>query len=85
MSTMFSNAFNNLPPDEREAFYRTVFLQMDSPSAAELRRQYYATVLRHMGAKVRIGCGVKIENPQFVTLEDNVTLSQARRNSHDRP
>jgi len=51
-----------------------VFLQMDSPTAAELRRQYYATVLRHMGANVRIGCGVKIENPQRISLGDNVCI-----------
>lgn len=71
---IFADAFNNLPPEERESFCRTVFLHMDSPSAAELRRQYYATKLRHMGKNVNIGCGVKIVNPQFVTLEDNVTL-----------
>jgi len=74
MTTYFTDAFQTLPPDERETFYRTVFLQMDSPAAAELRRQYYATVLRHMGKNVIIGCGVRIVNPQFVTLEDNVAL-----------
>ena len=74
MTMLFTDAFNNLPPDEREAFYRTVFLQMDTPAAAELRRQYYATVLRQMGANVRIGCGVKIENPQRISLGDNVCI-----------
>jgi acetyltransferase-like isoleucine patch superfamily enzyme len=72
MTSFFTEAFQTLPPEEAEAFYRTVFLHMDSPYAAELRRQYYATILRHMGANVKIGCGVKIVNPQYVSLDDNV-------------
>jgi acetyltransferase-like isoleucine patch superfamily enzyme len=74
MTSFFTDAFHNMSPAEAEVFYRTVFLSMDSPYAAEIRRQYYAAVLRRMGEHVRIGCGVKIVNPQFVTLGDDVSL-----------
>jgi len=74
MTMLFTDTFNNLPPDEREAYHRAVFMNMDTPAAAELRCQYYATQLRHMGANVRIGCGVKIENPQRISLGDNVCI-----------
>ncbi|MBT3295124.1 MAG: acyltransferase [Verrucomicrobia bacterium] len=47
---------------------------MESPQAAELRRQYYAGLLRHMGTNVRIGCGVKIVNPQNISLGDDVCI-----------
>ena len=74
MASFFTDAFQHLPPDEAEAFYRTVFMQMDSPYGAEMRRQYYRSQLRKMGEDVTIGCGVKIVNPQYVTLEDRVSL-----------
>lgn len=74
VNRIFTEAFKRLPPEEAEAFYRTVFLNMDTPHAAELRRQYFAATLRHMGANVKIGCGVKIVNPQQVSLGDNVSL-----------
>ncbi len=74
MNTFFTDAFQRLTPDEREAYHRTVFLQMDTPAAADLRREYYRGLLRHMGANVRIGSGVKFVNPQFISLGDNVSI-----------
>ena len=74
MKSFFSEAFNNLPGEEKEAFYRTVFLNMDTEAAGKLRQEYYAGQLRGMGKNVRIGCGVKILNPQSVTLGDNVCI-----------
>ena len=73
-ATFFTDAFRQLPPEELEAFYRTVFLHMDSPYGAEMRRQYYGALLRGMGAQVTIGCGVTIVNPQWVTLGEHVSL-----------
>jgi galactoside O-acetyltransferase len=74
MTTFFTDAFNDLPPEELEAYHRTVFMHMDTARAAELRRQYYAGRLRHMGANVRIGCGVQFMNPQNISLADNVCI-----------
>jgi acetyltransferase-like isoleucine patch superfamily enzyme len=74
MAAFFTDAFNDLPPEELEAYHRAVFMQMDTPHAATLRQQYYAGLLRHMGRNVRIGCGVKIVNPQNISLADNVCI-----------
>jgi acetyltransferase-like isoleucine patch superfamily enzyme len=70
----FTKAYKNLPEEEKEAFYRTVFMHMDTEAAAKLRQEYYAGLLRHVGKNVRIGCGVKILNPQYVSLGDNVSI-----------
>src|ERR1035437_9300890 len=74
MSDFFTEAFKNLPPEELEAYHRAIFMHMDTPHAAELRRQYYAGLLRHMGTNVRIGCGVKFVNPQHISMGDNVCI-----------
>lgn len=74
MTKFFTDAFKNLPAEELEAYHRTVFMQMDTPQAAKLRQEYYAGLLRHMGANVRIGCGVKLVNPQNISLGDNVCI-----------
>lgn len=70
----FSEAFSKLTPDERETYHRAVFMNMDTQQAVELRREYYSNLLRHMGKNVRIGCGVKFVNPQFISLGDNVCI-----------
>ncbi len=74
MTAFFTDAFNDLPPEELEAYHRTIFMQMDTPQAATRRQQYYAGLLRHMGTNVRIGCGVKFVNPQNLSLADNVCI-----------
>ena len=70
----FTEAYRNLTEEDKEAFYRTVFLNTDTEAASTLRHEYYAGLLRHMGKNVRIGCGVKILNPRYVTLSDNVCI-----------
>jgi len=74
MDDYFTRAFKELPSDQLEAFYGTVFLHMDTDYAAELRREYYAGRLKSLGRNVRIGCGVKIVNPQFVSIGDDVSI-----------
>ena len=73
--SFFTEAYKNLTDEDKESFYRTVFLHTDTEAAAKLRQEYYAGILRHMGKNVRIGCGVKILNPQYVSLGDNVGIA----------
>jgi len=75
MSSFFQNAFDNMPPEARESFYKTIFLHDSSDYAAQVRKDYYAGVLKHMGENVTIGIGVKIVNPQYISIGDNVKIS----------
>ncbi len=70
----FTRLAANLPPEEMEAYHRAVFLNMDTPFAAEKRAEYYKGLLRHMGKDVMIGCGVRLVNPQFISLGDRVQI-----------
>ena len=74
MSTLFTNAYNDLTPADRETYHRTVFMQMDTDEAMRLREAYYRDVVRHMGANVRIGCGVKLVNPEHISIGDGVSI-----------
>ncbi|NLY69624.1 MAG: acyltransferase [Clostridiales bacterium] len=72
--TFFSDAFATMPPEERELYRKTVIMHMPSEHAEELRVRYYSGLLRHAGKNIRIGCGVKIVNPQWISLGDNVVI-----------
>lgn len=74
MERFFTEAFEKMNDDDRESFYRTAILQDRSEYAARLREAYYRTKLKHMGENVRIGAGVKIVNPEYISLGDNVTV-----------
>lgn len=74
MENFFTRAFENMDEADRESFYKTVFLQGDSAYAAKLRCEYYRGLLKSMGENVSIGKNVKIVNPQFISLGDNVTI-----------
>jgi len=71
----FSDAFATMPPEERELYRRTVIMNMPSAHAEELRVRYYKSLLRHAGKNIKIGCGVKIVNPQWISLGDGVVIS----------
>ena len=70
----FTNAFSYMKDEDRESFYKTIFMHDPSEYAAKIRQEYYAGVLKHMGKNVRIGVGVKIQNPQWISIGDNVTI-----------
>lgn len=74
MNNFFTEAFERINPDEKENFYKTVFLNDTSEYAAQLRRTYYTNVLKSIGQNVEIGIGVKIVNPQYISLGDNVKI-----------
>ncbi len=74
MKKIFTDAFEKMSDTDRESFYRSVFMNDTSEYAQRKRNEYYKSVLRHMGKNVNIGVGVKIENPELITLEDNVKI-----------
>ena len=73
--TYFREAFNNLSDDELERYHKAVFMNMEGPDAERVRVEYYKDRFRAMGDNVRIGCGVKIVNPQNISVGNNVTIS----------
>lgn len=75
MSEFFTNAFNNMNAEDKESFYKTVFMNDDSEYAAKLRLEYYKTKFKSMGENVSIGKGVNIINPQFISVGNNVQIS----------
>lgn len=74
MEHFFEKAFANMDSESRESFYKTVFMQDDSAYAAQLRVEYYTSKLKRMGKNVRIGRNVKIVNPQYISIGDNVSI-----------
>ena len=75
MERFFTDAFTAMSDTDKESFYKTVILHDTSDYAAAVRLAYYSKTLKYIGKNVKIGAGVKIVNPQFVSLGDNVTLS----------
>ncbi len=71
----FKKAYENMPEEEKENFYKAVFMNMEGEYAAEKRIQYYKNQLRDMGKNVYIGCGVIIKNPQYISIADDVYIS----------
>ena len=75
MERFFTDAFAAMSDGDKESFYKTVILHDTSDYAAAVRLAHYAKTLKHLGKHVKIGAGVKIVNPQYVSLGDNVTIS----------
>lgn len=72
MDNYFTNAFASM--NDKEAIYKSVIMNTDSEEAAEIRNKYYAAQLKSMGKNVRIGYGVKIVNPQYISIGDDVLI-----------
>jgi len=70
----FEDAFNNMSAKDRESFYKTVFMHDESEYAHNVRLNYYKKVLKKMGENVKIGTGVKLVNPEFISIGDNVII-----------
>jgi len=75
MDKFFENAYKNMPDEARESFFMSIFMNDPSEYAAKVRLDYYKSKLKHMGENVRIGMGVKIVNPGFISLGDNVRIA----------
>lgn len=72
MENYFTNAFLNRT--DQEEFYKAVFLCEDSQYAKKVRQEYYRGCLKSIGENVEIGASVKIINPQYIALGDNVRI-----------
>ena len=72
MFDFFSRAYENHP--DKESLYRALFMMDDSEYGAQMRVEYYRTQLKHMGENVKIGVGVHIVNPQYISLGNHVQL-----------
>lgn len=73
MDNFFTNAFN--AATDKEQMYKAIIMNTDSDEAAEIRNKYYTTQLKSMGSNVKFGVGVKIVNPQYISIGDNVVIS----------
>lgn len=72
MDNYFTKAFENHP--DKESLYKTLIMLDDSEYSEKVRIEYYRARLKHMGENVRIGAGVKLENPQYISLGNNVQI-----------
>lgn len=70
----FTRLFQQLAERDLEFYHKAVFMNMEGTWAAARRVDYYRQHVRHMGCEVFIGCGVKLVNPQYVTLGDHVEI-----------
>ena len=72
MDSFFTDAFANAK--DKEAMYKSLIMNTDSEEAAEIRNRYYASRFKSMGKDVKIGVGVKIINPQYISVGNNVLI-----------
>lgn len=70
----FTEIYEKSSPSEKEEFLKTLFMNTDAEFCAEARIQYYKSKLKHMGENVRIGTGVKLVNPEYISFGDDVTI-----------
>jgi len=74
-NTFFRDAFAELSDEAQEQYHKTVFMHMQGAAAEKVRIEYYKPLFRDMGDNVTIGSGVKIVNPQNISLGNNVVIS----------
>ena len=70
----FEEKYKNMPAENREEFLKFLFMNDPTEYGHEVRKEYYAGKLKSMGENVKIGTGVKIINPEYVSIGDNVTI-----------
>jgi len=71
----FTDFINGLNADELEKYHKSIVMNMEGEKAEKARVSYYKQNLRSMGENIKIGRSVKIINPQFVSLGNNVIIS----------
>ena len=74
MKEFLKNALENMPEQAQESFMLSLIMNDPSSYAAKVRHDYYKTKFKHMGEHVSIGVGVKIVNPEYIWVGDNVHI-----------
>lgn len=72
MDNFFTEAFAGAK--DKEAMIKAIIMNTDSEEAAEIRSKYYASQFKSMGKNVKIGVGVKIVNPQYISIGSDVLI-----------
>lgn len=70
----FTDAYKQMNLQELESFYKSVIMNDPSEYAEKIRTEYYLKTMKKMGKNVKIGYGVKIVNPQNISLGNNVKI-----------
>lgn len=70
----FTDLYSKLTPEQAEEYHKAVFMNMEGDFAQSARDEYYRGVLKHMGENAHVGRGVRMVNPQYITLDDNVKI-----------
>ncbi len=73
MDTFFTDAFESF--SNKEEFYKAVFMNTAGEEAEKLRAEYFRGVMAHVGKHVEFGKKINIVNPQWISLGDNVCIS----------
>ncbi|MBR6740644.1 MAG: acyltransferase [Clostridia bacterium] len=73
MNDFFTKALEAHP--DKESLLEALFMLDRSPYGAETRLKYYTAKFKSVGQNVRIGAGVKIVGAEYISLGDNVTIS----------
>ncbi len=74
----FQDAFEKM--EDKEAVYRELIMNADTPEAAAIRSEYYSKAAKYCAGNLQVGRNVKIINPQWVSfghgvyIEDDVTI-----------
>jgi acetyltransferase-like isoleucine patch superfamily enzyme len=74
MDKYFSKLYAGLSEEQLEDYHRAVFMNKEGDFAAAKRVEYYQGKLRYMGKNVKIGCGVIMLNPQYISLGDGIKI-----------
>lgn len=73
MENFFTAAYDAHP--DKESLYKALFMMDSSEYGARVRQDYYKTKLKHMGENVTIGTGVRIVGAEYISLGNNVRIS----------
>lgn len=73
MENFFTNAFHS--SENKEEMYKAIIMNTASEEAEKMRVEYYSTQFKSVGKNLSIGVGVKIVNPQYISLGNNVKIN----------
>lgn len=72
MELFFTKAFESL--ECKEELYKSLIMNMEGEEAARIRSEYYSKKFKSCGKGLFIGVGVRITNPENISVGDNVVI-----------